>query len=87
MAKLQKGVNDLKTWCLNNSEFGQKLMTEWTGECDDGSHYRIDEVSFGSSRKKFKWVCSKGHEWWVDVHNRTACIVYNKLDRKHLAVV
>ncbi len=46
MAKLQKGINDLKTWCLNNGDFGKQLMQEWTGECEDGKHYEIDEVSF-----------------------------------------
>ena len=71
MARLQKGVNDLETWCLNNGEFGQKLMTEWTGMCDDGSHYRIDEVSRGS-HKKFKWRCSKEHEWFAKINDRTA---------------
>lgn len=46
MAKLQKGVNDLKTWCSNNGEFGTRLMQEWTGEFEDGKHYEIYEVSF-----------------------------------------
>lgn len=71
MARIQKGENDLESWCLNNGEFGQKLMTEWTGICDDGTHYRIDEISFGSN-KKFKWICSKGHEWFANVNSRTA---------------
>ena len=60
MGRLQKGINDLESWCLNNGSFGKQLMNEWTGECDDGTHYRIDEVARGS-QKKFKWVCSKGH--------------------------
>lgn len=71
MAKLQKGVNDLKTWCLNNGEFGQKLMTEWIGIRDDGRRYAINQVSFGSN-KKFKWKCSDGHEWLVTINSRTA---------------
>ena len=29
MGKLQQGVNDLYTWCLNNGAFGQKLLSEW----------------------------------------------------------
>ena len=62
--------NNLKIWCLNNGEFGKQLIQEWAGECDDGTHYRIDEV-FKGSHKKFKWRCNKDHEWWVDVHNRT----------------
>ena len=63
--------SSLKTWCSNNGDFGKQLLSEWTGECDDGSHYRIDEVSFGSN-KEFKWKCSEGHEWLADVHRRTA---------------
>ncbi len=70
MAKFQKGVNDLKTWCLNNGEFGQKLMTEWTGIRDDGNLYTIDQVT-RSSAKKFKWICSKGHKWLSTINNRT----------------
>ena len=71
MARLQKGVNDLKTWCLDNGDFGKQLISEWTGKCEDGSYYKIDEVSFGSN-KKFKWKCSKGHEWYATVSSRTA---------------
>lgn len=72
MGRLQKGVNDLESWCLTNGSFGEQLKSEWTGECDNGSHYEIDEVSFGSSRKKFKWKCSKGHEWFATVNSRTS---------------
>ena len=71
MAKLQKGVNDLKTWCINNGSFGQQLISEWTGLCEDGKHYKIDQVA-RASHKKFKWKCSKGHEWFVKVNDRTA---------------
>ena len=70
MGGLQKGVNDLKTWCLNNGSFGKQLMSEWTSECDDGSHYRIYEVA-RASNKKFKWVCSNDHEWFTIVNSRT----------------
>ena len=70
MGGLQKGVNDLKTWCLSNGSFGKQLISEWTGECDDGSHYRIDEVA-RASNKKFKWVCSNDHEWFTIVNSRT----------------
>ena len=72
-ARLQKGINDLKTWCLNNGDFGTRLMQEWTGECEDGKHYEIDGISFGSRRKKFKWKCSEGHEWSALVVTRTNC--------------
>ena len=70
MGRLQKGVNDLESWCLNNGEFGEQLRSEWTGDCEDENHYNIDQTPFGDG-KKFKWVCSKGHEWFADVVNRT----------------
>ena len=63
--------NSLQTWCLNNGSFGEQLIQEWTGKCNDGKHYKIDEVSFGSSHKKFKWICSAGHEWYTKIVNRT----------------
>lgn len=70
MAKLQKGVNDLKTWCLNNGDFGQQLMQEWTGECEDGLTYNIDEVA-RATPKRVKWKCKEGHEWVTGIVNRT----------------
>lgn len=70
MARLQKGVNDLETWCLNNGDFGKQLMSEWTGIREDGEHFSIDEVTRGINRK-FKWKCSKEHEWYASVNHRT----------------
>lgn len=52
-AKFSK-KNSLKTWCLNNSSFGEQLMYEWTGKCEDGKHYKTDEVTRAGG-KKFKW--------------------------------
>ena len=63
--------NSLKTWCLNNGDFGQQLISEWTGELEDKSNVGLDEVSFGS-QKKAKWKCSKGHEWFAMIRNRTS---------------
>lgn len=71
MERLQKGVNDLETWCLNNGSWGKQLMTEWTGECKDGAQYNIDGVT-KASHKKFKWKCSDGHEWFAVVSSRTS---------------
>jgi len=66
-------INSLYTWCLEQDKYGQQLIQEWTGICDDGNHYKITEVE-GASHKKMLWRCSKGHEWWVSIANR----VYNK---------
>lgn len=70
MVEFELGANSLKTWCLNNGDFGKQLMQEWTGEVDDKSNVNLDEVSFGS-HKKAKWRCPKGHEWVVLISGRT----------------
>ena len=70
MGRLQKGINDLESWCLNNGSWGKRLMFEWTGECENGNHYTIDQVTRASA-KKFKWKCSKGHEWFARINDRT----------------
>ncbi len=72
-SKLHIGINDLSTWCLNNGDWGKQLLQEWTGQCEDKKYYKINEVSFGSS-KKLKWKCNKGHEWYATVSSRTCCM-------------
>ena len=69
-AKLSE-ENSLKSWCLSKGSWGKQLLSEWTGECEDGKHYAIDEVT-RASNKKLKWRCSKGHEWYAKVSNRTS---------------
>lgn len=59
--------------CLSNGSFGKQLISEWTGECEDGTHYTIDEVARASC-KKFKWKCSKGYEWFARTADRTVHI-------------
>lgn len=71
MAGLHKGVNDLKTWCLSNGEFGKQLISEWTGEVEGRKNVSIDKITKASG-KKAKWRCSKGHEWVVTINNRTS---------------
>lgn len=70
MSRVQQGVNDLYTWCLNNGEFGQRLINEWTGLDENNIKVDMDSVSSGS-HKRVKWRCNNGHEWTVDIHNRT----------------
>ena len=60
----KKGINDLKTWCSQNENFGQQLMTEWTEDIP------MDNIARGSG-KKVKWRCSKGHEWYASINART----------------
>ena len=70
MGKLQKGVNDLKTWCLDNGEFGLQLMNEWTGETENSEYIEIDNIARGN-KTKVKWICSNGHEWFATILSRT----------------
>lgn len=69
-SRLRVGKNDLKTWCLNKSEYGKKLIKEWTGELENGKHISLESVQFGSHRK-VKWKCYKGHEWYALIIHRT----------------
>ena len=49
-AQPQQGINDLYTWCLNNGEWGQQLLQEWTG---------FDENNqFGMIVKLIRWYTS-----------------------------
>lgn len=70
MSRLEKGVNDLYTWCLNNGEFGEQLMNEWVGEDENGYKISIDNIP-RASNKKVKWMCAHGHEWYAAVVSRT----------------
>ena len=63
--------NNLETWCSTNGTFGDQLISEWTGECEDGNHYEMSQVARCNGRKRFKWKCSKGHEWSTTVDSRT----------------
>ena len=69
-AKLKSGVNDLKTWCNNNGDFGEQLISEWTGQDENDQPVSIDNVSYGS-HKRVKWKCNQGHEWCVAILFRT----------------
>lgn len=61
---------NLLTWCQSNGDFGQQLINEWTGTCDDGNHYEMIEVT-KSSKNKMLWKCSKGHKWYQTIQWRT----------------
>ena len=67
------GKNDLYTWCLNNGEYGQQLISEWTGQCDNKKDYIINNISYCSTRNML-WICKKGHHWYADIHTRTRMV-------------
>lgn len=71
MGKLQRGVNDLYTWCLNNGEFGQQLMSEWQGIDENNRSISITDAT-RASRTKVLWKCSQGHTWIANVNSRTS---------------
>lgn len=71
---LVREKNDLKTWCLNNGEFGELLQQQWVGEDILGAKLQIDEISYGNSTKQAAWKCQCGKIWFSDVIHRT----YNK---------
>lgn len=65
------GVNDLKTWCANNKEFGQLLLQEWTGVTEDNQKVDMSKVNVGNKTLRMRWVCKEGHEWVAPISNRT----------------
>ena len=67
---LIKGVNDLYTWCSNNSEIGQKIMQEWVGKDIDNNDVNMSDINIGT-RKKYYWKCTQGHIYLSDVHSKT----------------
>ena len=70
-SKTKKGKNDLYTWCISNGDFGQQLINEWTGICDDSCNYELSEIA-RTSQKKMLWKCYKGHTWYATIANRVS---------------
>jgi hypothetical protein len=62
------GKNDLYTWCLNNGEYGEQLLNEYSPE----NYESIQDTFFGSTKKR-KWICTKdsSHMWEATVGSRT----------------
>ena len=71
MARLQQGVNDLKTWCVQNGKYGQRILNEWVGIYEDNSPIDINNISFGSN-KKVQWKCKDNHIWMDTIVHRTS---------------
>lgn len=66
-----KGVNDLKTWCEKNGEFGQQLLSEWTGITEDNVKVDISNINVGNKLLRMKWKCRYGHMWVTPICSRT----------------
>lgn len=65
------GVNDLKTWCENNKEFGQLLLQEWTGVTEDNQKVDMSKINVGNKILRMRWMCKEGHEWIAPISSRT----------------
>lgn len=63
--------NNLLAWCELNGTYGEQLISEWTGICDDGKHYEMKNISSKSSRRMI-WKCSNGHEWKTTIYSRVS---------------
>lgn len=70
MPKVQQGVNDLYTWCLNNGRYGEQLIQEWTGMDEHNQQISMDNITYGSA-KRVLWICREGHEWVTRIYDRT----------------
>lgn len=61
----------LLKWCKDNGDFGNMLHEEFTGLCDDGNTYNINELGSKSPRRMM-WKCNKGHKWYTSIASRTS---------------
>lgn len=69
-SRLNVGVNDLKTWCNKNGDYGKKLENEFVGITYNGKSIGIQDVSYGS-KLNVQWECDKGHRWNTTINTRT----------------
>ena len=67
MAKLEKGINDLETFCIKNDR--QDLLKEWDYIKNNG--IKPADVCYGTS-KKFWWIGECGHSYYASLNRRTA---------------
>ena len=66
-----QGINDLYSWCLQNREQGERLISEWAGLDENENPISIDSVA-KASNKKVKWKCKDcNHEWFARIADRT----------------
>ena len=66
-----QGINDLYSWCLQNREQGERLISEWAGLDENENPISMDSVA-KASNKKVKWKCRDcNYEWFSTVASRT----------------
>lgn len=59
-------------WCKENKEFGDLLLSQWTGMDENNNIVEISTISKGSNIK-LKWHCDVcGSDWIVSVHSRAS---------------
>lgn len=69
--KIISGVNDLYTWCLDNGEYGQKFIQEWTGITESGEIINIHDIAPKSPKRVlFKCTRNSEHEWYAKISSR-----------------
>lgn len=62
--KVKSGLNDFKTWCIQNGR--EAILAEW----DPVNELTPEQVSHGSG-KGFQWICSVcSHHWPATLDNR-----------------
>ena len=66
-----RGIKSLAEWCAENGEFGEQLLSEFTGIARDGTVLTPDDITFGKETE-LKWKCKKGHTWFASVNRRTS---------------
>lgn len=62
--KIVKGVNDFKTWCIENNK--QYLLDEW----NYSKNKRMPDDYPKGSEENVWWICKNGHEWEARIGNR-----------------
>ena len=63
--KVVEGINDLKTWCIENNK--EYLLKEWNYE----RNIKRPSDFTRASHSKVWWKCQEGHEWDAVISNRT----------------
>lgn len=67
MSKLEKGINDLETFCKQNSRLD--LLEEW--DYEKNGDLRPDNICYGTAKKVY-WIAKCGHSWQASLNKRTS---------------